>query len=103
MKGITMKKEKHNSQYYDRKHEQDHIVHNPRALKDIPNSEDSEAEDTDSTTTDSGQKSADMISKGHSVPNNPSLKSAFPEDKRKEVRQEHTNHFTSREGNPEKK
>jgi hypothetical protein len=28
---------------------------------------------------------------------------AFAEDKRKEVRQEHTNHFTSREGYPKKK
>jgi len=63
-----MKKEKHTSQDFDRKHEQDHIAHNPRATKDIPTPED-----------------------------------AYREDKRKEVRQEHTNHFTSREGHPEKK
>jgi hypothetical protein len=39
------------------------------------------------------------------VANNPRAAKDIPnkEDKRKEVRQEHTNHFTSREGYPEKK
>ena len=43
---------------------------------------------------------------GHDhIANNPRATKELPnkEDKRKEVRQEHTNHFTSREGYPEKK
>jgi len=56
------------SQDYDRKHKQNHISNNPRAVKDRPSREDS-----------------------------------FSEDKRKEVREEHMNHFTNREGYPEKK
>ncbi len=42
---------------------------------------------------------------GHAhVTNNPPKSKNIPikEDKRKEVREEHTNHFTSREGYPEK-
>lgn len=39
------------------------------------------------------------------IANNPRATKELPnkEDKRKEVRQENTNHFTSREGYPEKK
>ena len=39
------------------------------------------------------------------IANNPRAVKDIPnkEDKRKEVRQEHTNHFTNREGHPEKK
>jgi hypothetical protein len=62
----------HTSQDYDRKHGQDHIVKNPRAVKDLPNKED---------------LSDDALS----------------QDIRKDVRHEHTNHFTNREGHGEKK
>ena len=58
--------EPHTSQDYDRKHGVDHIDKNPRATKDIPG------------------------------PNDSMAKPIFTEDRRKTVRQEHTNHFTNR-------
>jgi len=52
-----MKKESeaHTSQDYDRKHRQDHVSHNPRAMKDVPSGEDNET-DTDNETTDADPK-----------------------------------------------
>lgn len=55
--------EPHTSQDYDRKHKQDHIANNPRAIKDLPSKQDE-----------------------------------YIEDARENARQEHTKHFTNREG-----
>lgn len=70
-----MKKDsaEHTSQNYDRKHAQNHIANNPRVTKDVQSKEDEYIEDE------------------HII------------DKRKEVRHEHTNHFTNRKGYGEKK
>ena len=92
-----MKKESepHTSQDHDRKFQHDHIKSNPRAAKDLPGPED-DASEEGSETTDTSQKTADLIAKGHTISNNPSLKPAFTEDKRESARHEHTNHFTNR-------
>ena len=82
------------SQDYDRKHGKNHIASNPRAVKDLPSEDDTSEGDTG--TTDNNQKTAEIISKGHTIETNPSLKPEFAEDKRKTVRHEHTNHFTNR-------
>jgi hypothetical protein len=83
-----MKKNSHTSQDYDRKHGQDHISHNPRAIKDMPNTDDNGASPS--------EKTAELISQGHTIANKPPLKSNFTEDKRETARHEHTNHFTNR-------
>ena len=70
-----MKKDsvRHTSQDYDRNHAQDHISNNPRAAKDIPTLE-------DSGTTDTNKEIAELISKGHTLTDKPSLKAKFAED-----------------------
>ena len=79
----------HTSQDHDRKFQHDHTQSNPRAAKDLPNAE-------DSGSTRISPETAELIAEGHVIANNPAQKHPFPEDKRKEARQEHTNHFTNR-------
>ena len=75
------------SQDYDRKHGQDHISHNPRAVKDIPGPKDS------APTENSG--TAEIIARGHTITTESALQASFTEDKREAARHEHTNHFTN--------
>ena len=79
----------HTSQDHDRKFQHDHIESNPRAAKGLPNAEDSGSKRISPET-------AELIAKGHTISNKPSQQQPFPEDKRKEARQEHTSHFTNR-------
>lgn len=87
----------HTSQDYDRKHQQDHVLHNPRAVKDIPSSEDNETTDSENNGGggDKSDATAEILAKGH-ITETSSAKTNYNADERKLVRQEHTNHFTNR-------
>ena len=80
---------KHTSQDHDRKHQHDHTQSNPRAAKELPNPEDSGSRRISPET-------AELIAEGHVITNTPPSQKPFLNDKRKEARQEHTNHFTNR-------
>ena len=80
---------KHTSQDHDRKFQHDHTKSNPRVAKDLPNAE-------DSGSTRISAETAELIAEGHTITNKPSQGHPFPEDRRKEERRVHTNHFTNR-------
>jgi len=82
-----MKKESevHTSQDHDRKFQHDHTEKNPRAAKDIPNSQDSNA----------------YSAEKYAVTDKSSSGAVYIQDKRKLAREEHTAHFTNRESKAE--
>lgn len=69
------------SQDYDRKHGRDHVSNNPRAAKDLLNHDDQDKAFENKEFTEDKRKI----------------------DERDLARRVHTNHFTNREGNGEKK
>ena len=82
-------KDTHTSQDYDRKHQQDHILHNPRAAKDNPSL-------ADSKNTGINLDTVDLIIRGHGNTKKLFSRSAYIEGNRLEERDEFIDHFSTR-------